>query len=161
MPCLIKTAVDLDTSGGSFEVKFTSRMSTHTLERVVIEMRLGEGASGIKCIVSRGSGGAGFGNVMGGRGSPGGSGASWAFDSKKMTLKWEISAVPPASTWSMQGSFTTPRAPRPSRAIRVRFQVPSHTFSALKVDQLKIIGENYKPYKGVRGRSSVDVEWRW
>ena len=53
------------------------------------------------------------------------------------------------------------KAPRPSRAFRVRFEVLQHTFSALKVDQLKITGELYKPYKGVRGRSSGDVEWRW
>lgn len=51
--------------------------------------------------------------------------------------------------------------PRPSHALQVQFEIPSHTFSALKVDQLKVTGEVYKPYKGVRGRSVGDVEWRW
>jgi AP-3 complex subunit mu len=32
--------------------------------------------------------------------------------------------------------------------------------SALKVDQLKLSGETYKPYKGVRGRALGRVEWR-
>ena len=53
------------------------------------------------------------------------------------------------------------KVPRPSRAFRVKFEVLQHTFSALKVDQLKLTGEMYKPYKGVRGRSMGDVEWRW
>ncbi|KAJ8086121.1 hypothetical protein PM082_004941 [Marasmius tenuissimus] len=157
IPFLIKASIDLDNTGGVFEVKLTSRMSTHTFENVVVEMGLGEGASGIKCVVSRASGG--FGSAVGS--GTGESGASWAFDARRMVLKWEIPSMPPSTTWSIQGSFLTSRFPRPSRAIRVRFDIPAHTFSSLKVDQLKITGENYKPFKGVRGRSSVDVEWRW
>ncbi|KAJ3524048.1 hypothetical protein NMY22_g11176 [Coprinellus aureogranulatus] len=68
-------------------------------------------------------------------------------------LQWEIPNVPPSTHWSLQGSFaasTTP--PRPSHALQIRFNIQSHTFSALKVDQLRITGEAYKPYKGVRGR---------
>lgn len=53
------------------------------------------------------------------------------------------------------------RHPRPARAFRIRFEIHQHSFSALKVDQLKITGEGYKPYKGVRGRSIGDVDWRW
>lgn len=58
---------------------------------------------------------------------------------------------------------STPRVKhvRPSHAFRVQFEIPQHTFSSLKVDQLKLSGEMYKPYKGVRGRSTGDVEWRW
>jgi len=51
--------------------------------------------------------------------------------------------------------------PRPSHALQIRFEIHSHTFSALKVEQLKVTGEVYKPYKGVRGRSLGNVEWRW
>jgi len=46
-------------------------------------------------------------------------------------------------------------------ALQVRFEIQSHTFSALKVDQLRVTGETYKLYKGVRGRSIGNVEWRW
>lgn len=52
-------------------------------------------------------------------------------------------------------------APRPSHALQIRFEIHSHTFSALKVEQLKVTGEVYKPYKGVRGQSIGNVEWRW
>jgi AP-3 complex subunit mu len=50
---------------------------------------------------------------------------------------------------------------RPAHAFRIRFEIHQHSFSALKVDQLRLTGEGYKPYKGVRGRSVGDVEWRW
>lgn len=67
----------------SFDITLTSRLSARSLENLVIELNLGEGASAIKCIASRATGGLGRGGVnspdMGG----GSSGASWAFDSKK------------------------------------------------------------------------------
>ncbi|KAF8204837.1 Mu homology domain-containing protein [Pholiota molesta] len=92
----------------------------------------------------------------------GSSGASWAFDSRKRVLKWEISSAPPSSSWNLQGSFSTQSiAPRPSHALQVQFEIQSYTFSSLKVEQLKITGETYKPYKGVRGRAIGNVEWRW
>jgi AP-3 complex subunit mu len=50
---------------------------------------------------------------------------------------------------------------RPAHALQVRFALSSFTFSALKVDQLKVTGEVYKPYKGVRGKAIGNVEWRW
>ena len=86
--------------------------------------------------------------------------------------------MPPASSWTLKGSFTTTlvayhnpssilthhvhrSVPRPSRAIHLTFEIGSHTFSALKIDQLRVSGETYKPFKGVRGRSTADIEWRW
>ncbi|KAF9268294.1 clathrin adaptor mu subunit [Marasmius fiardii PR-910] len=161
IPFIVKPVVDLDSSGGTFHITFQSRISTHTFDKVLIQMNLGQGASGVKCVVSRGSGGrsGGFGNVA--AGGVGEAMASWAFDSRKGTLKWEIRSVLPSTSWSMQGSFSTPHTPRPSRSLRIQFDIHAHTFSALRVDQLKILGESYKPFKGVRGRSGVDVEWRW
>ncbi|KAJ3777443.1 Mu homology domain-containing protein [Lentinula raphanica] len=167
LPFVIKPNIELEDSGGSFDVTLTSRYSTHALENVVAELHLGQGAGGIRCSVSRGSGGGGFINAAESRnsGSSGGSNrASWSFDAQRMNLRWEIQIVPPSSSWSLHGSFVTAnRAPRPSHAIRVCFDISSHTYSALKVGQLKVTNakENYKPYKGVRGRSSGEVEWRW
>lgn len=43
----------------------------------------------------------------------------------------------------------------------MRFELPQHNFSALKIEQLKLTGEIYKPYKGMRGKSVGDIEWRW
>ncbi|THU78790.1 clathrin adaptor mu subunit [Dendrothele bispora CBS 962.96] len=161
IPLAIKTNIVLEENGVSFDVTLLSRLSTHALETVEVELCLGEGASGIKCALARGLGGGGFVNASA-RNAEGSTGASWSYDSKSSILKWRIPVVPPSSSWSLKGSCTTSaRAPRPSHAIIVRFEISSHTFSALKVDQLKVTQEQYKPYKGVRGRSSGVVEWRW
>ncbi|KAJ6567293.1 Mu homology domain-containing protein [Mycena vulgaris] len=164
IPFILKPTVELTESGGTFEFKLTSRMPSQAMESLVAEMYLGEGAGGVKCVASRGDGG-----VSSGRRGPSETGSSasstgsWAFDPKKMVVRWEIPVVPPSSVWSLRGSFTSfsNSAPRPAHALQVRFTLSSYTFSALKVDQLKVTGEVYKPYKGVRGKASGDVEWRW
>ncbi|KDR83498.1 hypothetical protein GALMADRAFT_261870 [Galerina marginata CBS 339.88] len=163
IPFVLKTNFDLQDHNASFDITLTSRLSGRSLENLVVELNLGDGASGIKCIAARGTGGLGRGGVGSmDVGIGGNNGASWAFDSKKRVLKWEINNAPPSSSWNIRGSFSTPSiAPRPSHAVQVRFEIQSYTFSSLKVDQLKITGENYKLYKGVRGRSLGDVEWRW
>jgi len=163
IPFSLKTNFDLQEYSASFDITITSRLTTRLLENVVVELNLGEGASAIKCVAARGTGGLGRGGVgpmdMGIGGS---SGASWTFDIKKRVLKWEIPGIPQSSNWNLRGSFTTPTiAPRPSHALQVRFEIHSHTFSSLKVEQLKVTGESYKPYKGVRGHSIGNVEWRW
>lgn len=97
----------------------------------------------------------------------------------RQVVRWEIPVVPPSSVWLLRGSFTSSlvfsvtgstldlnfsarnSVARPAHALQVRFAISSYTFSALKVDQLKVTGEVYKPYKGVRGRVTGDVEWRW
>ncbi|KAJ7477154.1 Mu homology domain-containing protein [Mycena galericulata] len=160
IPFLLKPTVELTDSGGTFEFKLTSRMPTHALESLVAEMYLGEGTGGVKCVATRGDGGANTGRR--GMSETGSATGSWAFDAKKMVVRWEIPVVPPSSVWSLRGSFTsTNSVARPAHALQVRFALSSYTFSALKVDQLKVTGEVYKPYKGVRGKATGDVEWRW
>ncbi|ESK86633.1 ap-3 complex subunit mu-1 [Moniliophthora roreri MCA 2997] len=166
IPFQIKSSLDTDKTGGSFDVRLSSRLSTHTLENVRVELQLGQGASvsGVRCILSRGSGGSGFG-VGGMRDSSPAleGGASWTWDSRHGMLKWEVPYVSPGSTsgWGLQGSFTSSTTSRPSRALVVRFEIQSHTFSGIKVDQLRITNTEAKVYKGVRGRSEGCVEWRW
>ncbi|KAJ7162632.1 Mu homology domain-containing protein [Mycena crocata] len=163
VPFILKPTIELTESGGTFDFKLTSRMPSHAMESLVAEMYLGEGAGGVKCVASRGDGGVGSGR----RGLPetvssGSTSGSWTFDPKKMVVRWEIPVVPPSSVWSLRGSFTSLNSvPRPAHALQVRFALSSYTFSQLKVDQLKVTGEVYKPYKGVRGRATGDVEWRW
>jgi len=163
VPFVVKTLFDIEGQGGSFDVTLSSRLNARNLENIVVELDLGEGAAGIKCIAAKGTGGLGRGGVNAlDMGSGGNTGASWAFDSKKRVLRWEIANAPPSSSWNLRGSFTTPSiTPRPSHALQIRFQIQSYTFSSLKVEQLKITGEAYKPYKGVRGRVIGNVEWRW
>jgi len=103
----------------------------------------------------------GGGHGGGGATNPPG-GVSWGFDSKKKVLRWEIQNMPSSSNFHLHGSFTSSaKTARPAHAFRIRFEIHQHSFSALKVDQLRLTGEGYKPYKGVRGHSVGDVEWRW
>ncbi|KAF7301598.1 MHD domain-containing protein [Mycena indigotica] len=159
LPFLVKANVEFAESSVSFEFKLTSRMPSHTLDNVVVEMFLGDGATGVKGSTSRGDGG-----NAGLRGSDGSNSVtgSWTFDSRKTAVRWEISQALPSSVWLLRGSYSCLNGvPRPAHALQIRFDIASYTFSALKVDQLKVTGENYKPYKGVRGRSSGSIEWRW
>lgn len=142
VPLSLKANISTGENEGSLDLTFVSRLTTRSLENLVIELPLGEGASVANCLVSNN--------------------ASWNFDPRNMTLRWEMKSVPPSSSFTLRGSFvSTIKFPRPSRAFRIRFDINQHSFSTLKVDQLKLTGEMYKPYKGVRGKSSGDVEWRW
>ncbi|KAJ6538962.1 Mu homology domain-containing protein [Mycena capillaripes] len=162
IPFLLKPTVELTDSGGTFEFKLTSRMPSQAMESLVAEMYLGEGAGGVKCVPSRGDGGGNIGRRMPDVASSGSASGSWTWDPKKMVVRWEIPVVPPSSVWMLRGSFTSSNSgARPAHALQIRFALSSFTFSALKVDQLKVTGEVYKPYKGVRGRATGNVEWRW
>jgi AP-3 complex subunit mu len=130
-----------------------------SLEDVTLEFYLGDdlGISSVRCEVSRGLGGFG----SGGNVSEDGPGA-WSYSPKTRILHWEIGSAESAATWVLKGWWTvTPdTTPRPARALQVTFAAPKSTFSALKVDQLRVNVEGYKPYKGVRGRSMGRIEWR-
>ncbi|KAF5363318.1 hypothetical protein D9756_000586 [Leucocoprinus leucothites] len=81
IPFVIKTVYDLEDNGAQFDITFTSRLTTRALENIVIEMNVGRGAGGIKCVATRGTGiGRNVGMDMG---MTNNMGASWAFDTNK------------------------------------------------------------------------------
>lgn len=165
IPISAKINVEFDESLASFDITLTSRLTSRTIDNLVAEYHLGEGATGIKCVVSQGTV-SNFGRSIGALSAAGitnTSAASWVFDAKKQVLRWEIPSFPGGSSWNIQGSYTSTisKPPRPSHALRVHFEITAHTFSSLKVDQLKFSGEQYKVFKGVKGRSLGDVEFRW
>ncbi|KAI8984988.1 clathrin adaptor mu subunit [Trametes punicea] len=142
VPFILRPVVKVEEHGGSIDVTLNSRLTTRTMENVSVELYLGEGATGVSCIASHN--------------------ASWSFNPRALTLIWELKAVVPSASYTLRGSFTSSaETPRPSRAFRVRFEIPQHNFAALKIEQLKLTGENYKPYKGMRGNSLGNIEWRW
>jgi len=155
VPIVLKSSIEINEFGGKLDLTLTSRLASRTMENLSAELYLGEEATGASCMTSSGQWGGG-----GAKSLP--SDVSWRFDSKKKVLRWEIQNMPSSSTFHLRGSFTSSaKNPRPARALRIRFEIHQHSFSALKVDQLKLTGEGYKPYKGVRGRCIGDVEWRW
>ena len=93
----------------------------------------------------------------------------------RRTLRWSLassasttsggaarSVSAPGRTATLRGTFSSSDAhPRPARAAQISFALPAGVLlSALKIDQLKLSGETYKPYKGMRGRALGRVEWR-
>ncbi|KAF7984537.1 hypothetical protein HWV62_13719 [Athelia sp. TMB] len=144
LPISVKAHIAVGDFGGTLDIALTPRTSGRPLENLSVELYIGEDGTGASCAVS--------------------GGGSWAFDAKRKVLKWDIPKLAPGSSGSasLRGTFvSSAQTPRPSRALRLQFEIHAHTFSALKVEQLKVTGEAYKPYKGVRGRSLGDIEWRW
>ncbi|KAI9456976.1 clathrin adaptor mu subunit [Lactarius psammicola] len=150
VPFTLRTSLSITDHGGTFELSFTPRAGA--LEDVAVELYLGSSATGATC-----SGG-----------------GEWLYVPARRTLRWSL--APSASTTSgatrsasaggrtatLRGTFSSGNAhPRPARAAQISFALPAGALlSALKIDQLKLSGETYKPYKGVRGRALGRVEWR-
>lgn len=158
IPFALKSSLNLEAYGANFHLTLTSRLTTRAMQNVVCEVCLGDGISNVACVTTRG----GISDRYGRNLDTDAAGASWTFDLLKATLLWKIPIAPPSSIWHLRGSFNTlVHGPRLSRALQIHFEISSHTFSGLKVEQLQVMGETYKTYKGVRARSVGSVEWRW
>ncbi|KAH9991663.1 mu-adaptin 3 [Russula compacta] len=141
VPFTLRAALSVTDHGGEFELTFVPRAAT--LDDVAVELYLGAGASSATCSTSMGGG-------------------EWTYVTARRTLRWSLSPTASGRTATLQGTFASADAhPRPARAAQVSFALPPGALlSTLKVDQLKLGGETYKPYKGVRGRALGRVEWR-
>ena len=143
---------------GSFNVGFTSRLSTRIFDEVAVEFYLGDGSSGVNCTASPGTG--------------------WSFNSRTCKVRWDLKKVPPSGTYSLRGSWASRlgfslrslltnrtsnsrKYPRPATAFRVKYDITKYSYSSMKIDQLRVTGEMYKPFKGFRANSKGDVDWRW
>ncbi|KAG9019729.1 hypothetical protein FRB90_011000 [Tulasnella sp. 427] len=170
IPLILKSKIEVTEKGGSFTLTLTPRSGSEQLkhrvgvENVEISLGLDQGAIGAFCSTSFNGGGQGFGGARDKEREDRAAG-TWAWEPKEKTLKWTISSlgVPSASsTWTLKGTWTsTEQIPRPSRSIMMHFQTPHMLLSGIKVDQLKMSSEIYKPYKGVKIASKAAVEWRW
>lgn len=152
IPISLKANMDMGEFGGTFALTLTSRL-IRVMENLELKFYLGEDATSAQCTLS--SAGSGVGSV-------GSADGSWTFDSRTKTLRWEILNMRSSGSWILRGSWTSKiKAPRPAHAFQIRFEIPSYSFSSLKVDQLRLSSETYKMYKGVRMRSKGSIEWRW
>jgi AP-3 complex subunit mu len=158
------------------------------MENVRIELYLGEGATGAQCTIS--SAGSGVGSVGGIEGSwtfdprravrmfpfhapdarfdPRSRSSAGTFQTCTRPAVGCFVVLGPPSTFVPLSSLDAPlivffRAaiPRPAHAFQIYFEVPSYSFSSLKVDQVRLSSETYKMYKGVRTTSCGSIEWRW
>lgn len=157
----------------------TSRLTTRSMENVSVELYLGEGASGASCTASHNSSWT-FNpknlvhlsirlslacysrhctdTTMGDE-EPSSIFQLYATRDVHIDVNVFPSFLKSSNFWLFV--VFSAKYPRPSRAFNIRFDILQHTFSALKIDQLRLTGETYKPYKGMRGKSDGDIEWRW
>ncbi|CAE6509897.1 unnamed protein product [Rhizoctonia solani] len=158
LPIHLKSDVSLHEHGGAFEITATAR-SSKMLENVCVEFKLGDSATGAEC-THTGSGGQSAGGGFGALSVNGGS-VRWGYDPQTKVLKWEIPSLT-SMAQNLKGTFTSSdETPRPSRSFIVTFEIPQHSLSMTKIDQLRISGESYKPYKGVRSSVKGRIEYRW
>ncbi|WRT67265.1 uncharacterized protein IL334_004232 [Kwoniella shivajii] len=164
VPIGVKGNLVLEPNGGRFSLTLTSRVSSKPLEDITISIYLGKGATSVsataqgdrKPLGTRNEEGAANGYVGGG---------NWEFDPHSQILRWTItSLVSTERSPTLTGSFvSTESQPTPSPSFDISFSIQHHSFSNLRVDQLKVQGDvMYKPFKGVRQLArSGKVEVRW
>ncbi|KAJ1311303.1 hypothetical protein OPQ81_009799 [Rhizoctonia solani] len=158
LPIHLNSGVSLHEHGGAFEITATAR-SSKMLENVCVKFKLGDSATGAEC-THTGSGGQSAGGGFGALSANGGS-VRWGYDPQTKVLKWEIPSLT-SMAQHLKGTFTSSDGtPRPSRSFIVTFEIPQHSLSMVKIDQLRISGESYKPYKGVRSSVEGRIEYRW
>ncbi|KAG1744172.1 clathrin adaptor mu subunit [Suillus occidentalis] len=149
IPLSLKANVDMGEFGGTFALMLTSRL-IKVMENLELKFYLGEDATSAQCTLS--SAGSSIGSV-------GSADGSWSFNSRTKTLRWEIPNMWSSGSWLLRGSWTSKiKAPRLAHAFEIRFEIPTYSFSSLKVDQLRLSSETYKMYKGVRMRSQGSIE---
>ncbi|KAF9520375.1 hypothetical protein BS47DRAFT_1311803 [Hydnum rufescens UP504] len=158
VPLLLKSSIRLSEEGGSIEISASCRLgSTKSLENVTITLFLGKSASSASFTISDNAG-IGHGGVSAvGNGTKEG---SWDFEPKTQILRWNIPSLLSAAR-TIKGTFTSSVPhPRISRSLSATFSLPQSSLSGLKVEQMKMAKEGYKPYKGVRFSARGSIEWR-
>ncbi|WOO77123.1 AP-3 complex subunit mu-1 [Vanrija pseudolonga] len=161
LPVGLKAKLTTEDNGGRFSLTLTSRMNAHPLEHITVSIFLGASttsvsatATGEKPPLHTGESSAPAGRVGGG---------TYEFDPNTHVLKWHLaSLVASERSPSLTGSFVSAGGPTPDPAFSVDFSVTGHTYSGLRVDGLKVLGEGYKPFKGVRTTAKsgrIDVRW--
>ncbi|CAD6591025.1 MAG: hypothetical protein TREMPRED_005960 [Tremellales sp. Tagirdzhanova-0007] len=187
-PLSLKAGMSVDENGGRFSLTLTPRLNHQALEDIIISINLGSGATSVSATATgdrrpigvSANGLSAGGNRDDGAASGGVGGGSWEFDphtqvrksfavdaasEQQKLLRWTLSSLssserPPTLT----GSFvSTESQPVPAPSFIIAFIIQSHSFSGIKVDQLKVQGDIvYKPFKGVRTSAKAGkVEVRW
>jgi len=74
------------------------------------------------------------------------------FDESTKILKWDIGKLPMDKSLVLNGSVSVVvGSPLPSPpSLHVDFKINGWTISGLKIDNLLLVSEKYKPFKGVR-----------
>jgi AP-3 complex subunit mu len=171
VPLRVRPVITVGEIGGSFNITvsppttFTAGGATK-LEDVVVSLKLGENATGLKGSISSPASSASRIQSSTARG-PGDklpAGGTWEFDTTSHTLIWRIPKLQANSptlsgTWLFDESKKS--GSRPSSTLDVTFKAPLSNISGLSITNLKVEGERYSMYKALRSHLTGSLEVRW
>ncbi|KAM0786883.1 hypothetical protein ACM66B_002308 [Microbotryomycetes sp. NB124-2] len=159
LPLSITSNVTHGDQGGAFSVTLTSRSPyARPLTNIQARLVLGKGANGLSATVS----GGGYLRDAGGKVTGGGAG-QWDVvnDAKQgQVLVWTIDELISTDRPAvLSGQYFSPPDTKPAPAFTVSFDSPMSSFSGVRIASLKVSGEAYSIYKGVKskGRGLVEV----
>ncbi|TNY19164.1 Mu homology domain-containing protein [Rhodotorula diobovata] len=146
------------------------------LRNIEVRVPLARGAGALSAVLGGGGGGGAARREEGGAGGGGSGGAgSWEVVSElvddggaggggaereRQTLVWRLDslgAMDRPATLSAQ--YLAPPSARPPPSLTATFDTPSSSFTGLRISALRVLGEPYGVYKGVKsqGRGVVEV----
>lgn len=136
--------------------------STHTLEDVYIEWRLGEHVHGVDAaaqlqgLSSKASVSSDIGTIPHAAGAPG----SVIYDRKHQLLRWTIPRLVPTHKTVLRGTILASQACRPLYALQVRFTIVGLSLSGMRISSIQLEHEAYTPTKSARTLLTGQLEWR-
>jgi AP-3 complex subunit mu len=169
----IRPFITTGEAGGSFTISLAPSGTVGPggvaiLEDVTIHLHLGSSATGVKGSIQSNdkrrmnalsSNSSSSSNSQSNKLPPGG---SWEFDSISRTLIWKIpklvSSPVLSGTWQYDDNLGKSA---PSPVMSVQFKAPLMNISGLSIVSLKVLGEKYSMYKGLRSNMKGHVEVRW
>ncbi|KAK4057449.1 hypothetical protein OIO90_001518 [Microbotryomycetes sp. JL221] len=170
LPLSIQSTVTHGSQGGSFSITMNSKTSySRPLTNIQLRLDLGRGANGVQATVSGGGYLKDAGGKVTGSGAGEwqivsedivGSGGKGGMTTTSQVLIWTIDELISTDRPAvLEGQYFCPPETKPSPAFTVSFDSPMAGFSGVRIASLKMSGESYSVFKGVksRGRGTVEV----
>lgn len=174
LPLRIRPVITTGEAGGSFNISLApfgtvGPGGVAILEDVVVQLYLGSTATAVKGSIQSNdnrrlaalssSGSSSSSSSQANKSPPGG---SWEFDTVTRILTWKIpkllSSPVLSGTWQYDDNLGQSD---PSPVMSVRFKASLTNVSGLSITSLKVLGEKYSMYKGLRSNMKGHVEVRW
>lgn len=142
VPFNLTAAIDLLDESANVDLAFQLRLgSSKGIENIVVEWDIGHGVTSSSWIPTNGG--------------------SYTFDARSGILQWQVPATVGTALCNLRGTFNySPSTLRPSPSMVVSFSRSDVCFSGIKIQDLRVSGEFYKPFRGVRSQSQCRLEVR-
>ncbi|GAA5846384.1 hypothetical protein JCM5353_000472 [Sporobolomyces roseus] len=164
LPFSLTSSITLGSSGGSFSLTLTSRAPpSRPLTNLIIRIPLAAGSNGLTATTSGGA----YKKDEEGRSIGGGAGR-WEVENDRregtgggQTLVWKIDELVSTDRPALlTGQYYAGDKARKPPFFTMTFDSPSSGFSGLRINSLKVGGEMYNVYKGVKTKGKGEFEVR-